>query len=62
MIVIGVKAGFTPSNSTRLTLNLRLFGLLITIDPTGIFALAVIFIVGLFFLMISNSSTKLSTV
>ena len=62
MIVIGVKDGFTPSNSTRLTLNLRLFGLLITIDPTAIFALAIIFILGLFFFMILNSSTKLSTV
>ena len=50
MVVIGVKAGFTPSKSTRLTLNLRLFGLLITIDPTGIFALAVLFILGYFFI------------
>ena len=49
MIVIGFKAVLTPSYSTRLTLNPRLFGLLITIDPTGLFALAVIFILGFFY-------------
>ena len=50
MNVIWLNAGFTPSNSTRLTLNLRLSGLLNTIDPTGIFALAIRFILDLLFL------------
>ena len=62
MVVIGANAGFTPSNSTRLTLNLRLSGLLITNDSIYVFVLAISLKLDLMFFMLLNSSAKRSIV